>query len=612
VRDQAYALQALRGAAAEIRQTPPHTRRNECLNASAYHMGRMVARGWIDKTDVADELSEAGIASGLDVDEVQRTLASGLTAGMQNPAEDLQDRPQHVRVNGHANGQSSPAEPQIDWPDPAPLPTSLLPVAPFDYDMLPLSLRGWVTDVSKRMQCPPDYVAVTLMTALATVVGRKVAVRPKKQDDWAVVANVWGLCIGPPGIMKSPAQNEGLRPLRALAAQARQNFDVAMAEYKIKAAAAEARTDNNKKVARRKLAKNAKAVIDNLLRPVTPDGEEPVLTRYITSNATYEALAVLMQQNPNGLLVDRDEMLSLLDSLDEEGHADERGFYLQGWNGDGPYTVDRIGRGLDLHVDAVCLSMIGGTQPARISQYLAMVRRGGRGNDGLIQRFGLMVWPDISPTWVNVDRKPDIEASKTATAVFSRIANMDWREIGATRDRGFGGDEEGLPYLRLSDRAQEMFVEWRTSLERRLRSNEMDGMLESHLAKYRKLVPALALTIQLADCEGKVASIGPVAMEQALKWAAYLETHAARAYGSIAGAATDAANAIVAKIKSRNLKEQFGSREIVRAQWSLLRDRDTIHAALQLLADHDWLRVDKVETRGRTATAYIVNPKVLK
>jgi len=68
------------------------TCRNERLNAGAYRLGRMVARGWIDRTDVADELSEAGIASGLNVDEVQRTLASGLRAGMQLPADDLEDR----------------------------------------------------------------------------------------------------------------------------------------------------------------------------------------------------------------------------------------------------------------------------------------------------------------------------------------------------------------------------------------------------------------------------------------------------------------------------------------------------------------------------------------
>jgi uncharacterized protein DUF3987 len=173
----------------------------------------------------------------------------------------------------------------------------------------------------------------------------------------------------------------------------------------------------------------------------------------MTTNATYEALAVLMQQNANGLLVDRDEMLSLLDSLDEEGHADERGFYLSGWNGDTAYTTDRIMRGLNLHCDAVCLSMIGGTQPARISQYLAQVKRGGRGNDGLIQRFGLMVWPDASPTWRNIDRVPNAAARNTAFKAFEALDVLDWRTIGAQCER-VRGDEYGLPYLRLSPEAQ--------------------------------------------------------------------------------------------------------------------------------------------------------------
>jgi hypothetical protein len=83
-RETAYARKALEGAAEDLRRTPEGGR-NEALNAAAYRMARMVARGWIDQTEVVDALSEAGIASGLDIDEVQRTLASGLSAGGSTP-----------------------------------------------------------------------------------------------------------------------------------------------------------------------------------------------------------------------------------------------------------------------------------------------------------------------------------------------------------------------------------------------------------------------------------------------------------------------------------------------------------------------------------------------
>ena len=78
------------------------------------------------------------------------------------------------------------------WPDPVLLPTSLLPVETFDYSMLPEDARLRVRDVAERMQCPPDYVAVTVMAALAVVLGRKVALRPKVEDDWSGALRTFG------------------------------------------------------------------------------------------------------------------------------------------------------------------------------------------------------------------------------------------------------------------------------------------------------------------------------------------------------------------------------------------------------------------------------------
>jgi hypothetical protein len=53
--------------------------------------------------------------------------------------------------------------------------------------------------------------------------------------------------------------------------------------------------------------------------------------------------------------------------------------------------------------------------------------------------------------------------------------------------------------LRLDDEAQAIFDEWRMKLEGRLKSAELHPAFESHLAKYRKLVPSLALICALAD-----------------------------------------------------------------------------------------------------------------
>src|SRR5690606_18583620 len=167
----------------------------------------------------------------------------------------------------------------------------------------------------------------------------------------------------------------------------------------------------------------------------------------------------------------------------------------------------------------------------------------------------------------------------------------------------------GEPYLRFSAEAHERFVAWRTELEHRLRQGSLDPMLESHLAKYRKLVPGLALVIHLTDFG--TGEVTDSAVEKALRWAAYLESHAARVYASTSIVAADAARAIIAKVKSGHLRQEFGAREIVRSQWSRLSDSETVRAALHLHMDHDWLSVATVATGGRKATVYTVSPKAV-
>jgi putative DNA primase/helicase len=43
------------------------------------------------------------------------------------------------------------------WPQPHPLPDSLMPVAAFGLELAPDETRRWLADVCERMQCPSDY-----------------------------------------------------------------------------------------------------------------------------------------------------------------------------------------------------------------------------------------------------------------------------------------------------------------------------------------------------------------------------------------------------------------------------------------------------------------------
>ena len=121
--------------------------------------------------------------------------------------------------------------PPESWPEPLPLPDELPPVESFDMDLLPNTLRAWAADIVERFQCPPDFVGAAIMAALASVVGRKIAIRPQARTDWTAVPNNWVLLVGRPGVMKSPAMEAALAPLKRLAAQAGENFKIQKEEY---------------------------------------------------------------------------------------------------------------------------------------------------------------------------------------------------------------------------------------------------------------------------------------------------------------------------------------------------------------------------------------------
>jgi hypothetical protein len=291
--------------------------------------------------------------------------------------------------------------------------------------------------------------------------------------------------------------------------------------------------------------------------------------------------------------------MSLVKALDkEERHAD-RGFFLQAWNGTDDYTFDRIIRGTT-YVERACVSLFGSTQPGLITAYVRRVVAAG-GGDGMLQRFQLLVWPDGSPDWKNVDRYPLAEARSAARALFERLKSQEPEQIGAQKD-----EFDDIPFLRFDEAAQELFNDWRAKLETRLRSGELHPAFESHLAKYRKLVPALALISAIADrCKR---TVDAAALSGALAFADYLESHAMRVYGAGREAETSAAKEILRHIRKDDLSDGFTCRDVHHQGWSHLTQNDTVQSALDLLVNNDWLAEQQIKTAGRPKLTYLINP----
>lgn len=493
------------------------------------------------------------------------------------------------------------------WPEPVPLPNALPPVAPFDPELLPEALRGWVADIAHRMQCPPDFPAVGAVVALSSLIGARAVVAPKARDDWRVVPNLWGLIVGRPGVKKSPALGEVLKPLHRLEATEREQWKAAHDAWEIDCKVAELAAKQNEKQALGVAAKDPKKA-RALLEPVdTPT--EPHARRYMVNDATVEKLGELLTVNPWGVLVYRDELHGLLCSMDRQGQEGARGFYLTGYDGNQGHAVDRIGRG-ESYIPRVCLAMLGGIQPGKVQSYVREAVAGGASDDGLLQRFGLAVWPDVSREFQRVDQWPDTPAKQAAWAVFERLNQLQ------------PATDTDPQEWRFTPEAQSIYWEWVEPFETEIRGEELHPALVSHLSKYSKLVPALALIFALVDTPDSGNVIQERELLRALAWCDYLRTHAERLYAAAVIPETAGARLLLDKIKAGKLcdgdgvlLEAFTPRLVAVKHWAGLGTPDAVRKAADLLADYGWLArvaVPSGAAGGRPSDRYLIHPMLLK
>ena len=491
------------------------------------------------------------------------------------------------------------------WEEPRPLPNDVPPVMAFDEDLLPEAFRPWVKDIAHRMQVPPDFSAVGAMVAISSLIGARVVIAPHQKDSFQVVPNLWGYIVGRPGVKKSPALSEVMKPLNKLEDIERERFKQEETIWGIDLELKTLQDTANKKALVKTIANDTEGARRLLEASLPP--EKPSRRRFMVNDASVEVLQDILTTNRWGLLVYRDEIHSLLTSMDKQGQEQSRGFYLQGYDGNQGYTVDRIGRGKDLHCERVCLAMLGSTQPGKLQSYVRDAVNGGAGDDGLLQRFGLAVWPDNTVIWQRVDQYPDEDAKAKAMEVFSRLSNLPQNQ----QVRRFAND------------AQEIYWTWLESLERELSSDELHPAIASHLAKYRKLIPALALIFNLVDTP-QSNDIGKEELLRSLAWGDYLKSHAERIYTAATIPETASAKTLLRKIQTGKLTdrdgvllERFTPREVANKNWTSLGSTQVVTKAADLLVEYGYLKSETIQSndhlnRGRPSHCYLVNPEILR
>ena len=486
---------------------------------------------------------------------------------------------------------------QAEWKDPISLP-DMPSVQAFDLALMPDSFRAWVKDIAELMQAPPDFPAVSAIVAISSLIGAKAVIQPKQKTDWHIRPNLWGGLIGRASSKKSPSLDEVLEPLFKLEAKENERVKTEYEQWLIDYQVAELDKQDKEKKAKDEIKKGNNSEARTLIESVAIP-PEPIRRRFIVNDSTMEKLGEILAVNPWGILCSQDELIGLLKGMDKTGQEGARAFYLQGYNGNQPYTFDRIGRGR-VHIPRVCIALLGGIQPGKLQEYIRGAVSGGSADDGLLQRFGLAVYPDTNKEFVFLDRHPDIEAKERAKQVFNRLAELQPE-----------GDNPTI--WRFTPEAQELFNEWFIDLNNELQSGELHPALESHFQKYTKLIPALALIFAHIDTPNNGNFVDERELARALAWGDYLRTHAIRIYQSATQPETTGAKTILKKIKAKVLFDGFTAREITQRQWAGLGDVEAVKKALTLLTDYEYINLQINPTSpkgGRPSEKYSINPKL--
>ena len=495
------------------------------------------------------------------------------------------------------------------WGEPQPIQAALPDVQKLLPEMLPAPLRKRAVDIADRMSVPLEHVAIPMVIEIGALIGRKLAIKPKAVDyDWTVFPTLWGALVGNPGLLKTPAMNEGLEPIR--------RFE---AEEQKKTEERKGFQGHLHKLKKEKLLKE----IDKAFR----DGQDTTVfeaeyeeleakpRRYTTNEPTVAKLHELFAENPNGLLLIRDELSGLLARLASQGSEGDREYFLECFEpGASEFTQDRIARGTTSA--ARILSIVGGFTPSKLDGYLAQAFGQCGGNDGLFQRFQLMVYPDMTP-WKpgSGDRKADDEARTISDNLFRKLKAFDAEALGNV----LSNEDKSLFWVRFTPQAQERFNIWRDKLEIRLRdpNGDDDEILIEHLSKSRSLLPKIALIFHVCELLFKGSSHGVHVCEQCERmaelWCAFLESHARRIYFRVIERTLSATQELAAKIRGRKLEQVFLARDVKRKGWRGLTDSDTVDAALEYLVDAKWLRSEPSPPSpkgGQPTVRFRINPKL--
>ncbi|MCH8824774.1 MAG: DUF3987 domain-containing protein [Planctomycetes bacterium] len=275
----------------------------------------------------------------------------------------------------------------------------------FPIDVLPEPVRSYVAAGAKAIGCDASYIALPMLSALASAIGN--THRLKLKRSWTEPAIIWTAIVGESGTSKSPALELALRAVRKRQHRAFKEYSKAMKTWEV---------DNIRweveKAKWKKDAASGKASSDPPEAPV-----QPLCLRTWTDDTTTEALVKKLQENPRGMLMVRDELAGWFnfDRYTGGKGGGDAAKWLEVFGGRA-LIVDRKTSGTE-YVPRASVSIAGGIQPETLRRSLGQEHR----DSGLAARLLFAMPPRKAKKWTeyDVDERTESDVDDVFDALYS-------------------------------------------------------------------------------------------------------------------------------------------------------------------------------------------------
>jgi hypothetical protein len=191
---------------------------------------------------------------------------------------------------------------------------------------------------------------------------------------------------------------------------------------------------------------------DDHVHPPQKPGR-PLLKQVMTNDVTIEKLAVIMSQNPRGVIRMWDELSGFIQTMNQYhgGHGADRQFYLSGWSGS-PVQVDRKSLDTPIIVREPFINILGGIQPDMLG---SLEDERGR-EDGFIHRFLFSYPMPVAQGDWDSSTGVSQQARGTWNDIVAWLFNLAQQSPGCKEE---GGESQPRTLL-LTEEAEKEWAEW--------------------------------------------------------------------------------------------------------------------------------------------------------